>query len=158
MPLPMPAKKKIRVALFVLTLAVSAGFSYNGLSAQSTAKDTGKGKKAASRKKADAEEEKKKASGEDLFLTEQAANANFLPDIYRCAECGYEQDEPGFCPDHTEAELVKVPARGRDPLEPVELDGNEDILVDIPLRNLEFRKDAVLKNASEAEALPKKTE
>lgn len=79
------------------------------------------------------------ASKED-FLPDVEENREFLPELFRCSECGYEQDEEGYCPDHTEIELIKILSRGRNPLEPSELDGNEDIIVDIPFRGLQFRK------------------
>ncbi len=144
------------VAMITLLAFYGAGFSYHcPLFAQdsqesvSTKKARKSAKKSDGKKKVESEEEK----SEELFLPEEEANQKFLPDIYRCPECGYEQDEPGFCPDHNEIELVKILAAGRDPLEPSELDGNEDILVDIPLKNLEFRKEAVLKNASDSTAV-----
>lgn len=77
---------------------------------------------------------------EELFLPDQE-NLDFMPDIFRCPDCGYEQDEPGFCPDHIEVSLIRVPDKNRDPLAPPELDGNEDLIVDIPLRGIQFRKD-----------------
>jgi hypothetical protein len=92
-------------------------------------------------------------NSENLFLKEEEANVKYMPDIFRCPECGYEQDEPGFCPDHNKIELIKIISKARDPLAPPELDGNEDIIVDIPLKNLEFRKETVLKTASESENL-----
>lgn len=107
---------------------------------------TGKTRKK-SRKTDDGEPVEVKA--EPMFLQETEKSATFLPDIYRCPECGYEQDEEGFCPDHTAIALVKVLSAGRDPLAPAELDGNEDIIVDIPLKNIEFRKEAVLETATD---------
>ncbi len=82
------------------------------------------------------------AEGEEggLFLPEAADNQTYLPDIFRCPECGYEQDEPGTCPDHGETELIKVLSKGKNPLAPPELDGNEDLLVDVPLTGLVLRK------------------
>lgn len=85
---------------------------------------------------------------ESMFLADSQKTVDYLPDIFRCPECGYEQDEPGTCPDHSTVELIKILARGRDPLEPGELDGNEDIVVDIPLKNLKFKKDAVIQTAT----------
>lgn len=79
-------------------------------------------------------------TGEDLFLREGKENQKFLPDIFRCPECGYEQDEPGTCPDHDESVLVLVRSKGKNPLEPSEVDGNEDIVVDIPLTGLSLKK------------------
>lgn len=150
-----PYKSKTMILLTLLAF-LGAGFSYQArLLAEKAekAKAGGKAKKTASSKKEVVDETVK---DEDLFLKEEEVNLKFLPDIYRCSECGYEQDEPGYCPDHNEVELIKVLAKGRDPLEPSELDGNEDILVDIPLKNLEFRKDAVLSTASESQELKKK--
>lgn len=91
------------------------------------------------------------ATPKDDFLPDTEENREFLPELFRCSECGYEQDEEGYCPDHTEIELIKILSRGRDPLEPPELDGNEDIIVDIPLRGLQFRKPSV---ATTSEELP----
>ena len=109
-------------------------------------KKTGKKKKKTETTKQASE----KSEDEDsLFLKEAEKAREFLPDIFRCPECGYEQDEPGTCPDHNTMELVKVLARGRDPLEPAELDGNEDIIVDIPLKDLQFKKENVVPTASE---------
>ncbi len=79
-------------------------------------------------------------TGEDLFLREGKENQKFLPDIFRCPECGYEQDEPGFCPDHDESVLILVRSKGKNPLEPSEVDGNEDIVVDIPLTGLSLKR------------------
>lgn len=90
---------------------------------------------------------------EPMFLQEADKSASFLPDIYRCPECGYEQDEEGNCPDHTTITLVKILSAGRDPLAPAELDGNEDIIVDVPLKNIEFRKEAVTTPATDSEQL-----
>lgn len=81
-------------------------------------------------------------AGEDLFLREGKENQKFLPDIFRCPECGYEQDEPGTCPDHDESALILVRSKGKNPLEPSEVDGNEDIVVDIPLTGLSLKKAA----------------
>ena len=74
-----------------------------------------------------------------------------MPDIYRCPDCGYEQDEAGFCPDHTTLELVKIISDVKNPLTPSELDGNEDILVDVPL-NIDFKKDELEKKVDESES------
>jgi len=90
---------------------------------------------------------------EPMFLQEADKSATFMPDIYRCPECGYEQDEEGNCPDHTTISLVKVLSAGRDPLAPAELDGNEDIIVDVPLKNIEFRKEAETTPATDSEQL-----
>ncbi len=102
------------------------------------------------KKKADAVEKKKKTTEEDsTFIMDTEKARDYLPDIYRCPECGYEQDEPGTCPDHNTMELIKVLSRGRDPLEPAELDGNEDLIVDIPLKDLQFKKEIVVPAATE---------
>lgn len=90
---------------------------------------------------------------EPMFLQESEASVSFMPDIYRCPECGYEQDEEGFCPDHTIIALVKVLSAGRDPLAPAELDGNEDIIVDVPLKNIEFRKETMTTPATGTDQL-----
>ena len=146
---------KSKLCLIITLLAfVGAGFYCRPLMAEDGRESKEKkGKIASSKKKTEAKSgsEQEAIEDRDMFLKEEAANARFLPDIYRCSECGYEQDEPGFCPDHNEIELVQVLARGRDPIEPGELDGNEDILVDVPLKNLEFRKEAALGNASETQ-------
>ena len=91
------------------------------------------------------------AKPQEDFLPDAEENRDFLPELFRCSECGYEQDEEGSCPDHTEIELIKVLSRGRDPLEPPELDGNEDIIVDIPMRGMQFRKAPL---ATDTEELP----
>ena len=95
-------------------------------------------KKVSSKKKT----EEVKATEDYGFLMDDPSSRNYMPDIYRCPDCGYEQDEPGFCPDHITLELVKIISNPKDPLAPAEYDGNEDILVDIPL-NLEFKKDNI---------------
>lgn len=82
----------------------------------------------------------KNPSGDSGFLVDNDKTKDYMPDIYRCPDCGYEQDESGFCPDHSTLKLIKIISAPKDPLAPAELDGNEDILVDVPL-NLEFRKD-----------------
>lgn len=93
-----------------------------------------KGKKAVEKKEA-ADTEK----GESLFLPETAENKAHVTELYRCPDCGYEQDETGFCPDHDEQALTLVLSQGRNPLEPAEVDGNEDLLVDLPLSGLQFK-------------------
>lgn len=95
------------------------------------------GKTGKSGKTEDADENK---PAESLFLPESEEGQGYHPDVYRCAECGYEQDEPGACPDHDANPLVQVISMGKNPLEPPEVDGNEDILTDIPLKDLKFRK------------------
>jgi hypothetical protein len=133
-----PKKKFLTITLLTL---MGAGFSFSFLSVVSAAEKKEKSKAKTKTKTETTETEEEP----DLFLQESKQNVEFLPDIYKCPECGYEQDEPGSCPDHNDMELVKVLSKGRDPLEPSELDGNEDIIVDIPLKNLEFRKDNILK-------------
>jgi len=113
--------------------------------AQAVAKSEKVSKKKTERKASD-KSSRKEASEPDklqesLFLQENEKMIDYVPEIYRCSECGYEQDEPGTCPDHNTLELVKVISKARDPLEPAELDGNEDIIVDIPLKNLLFKKE-----------------
>jgi len=85
-------------------------------------------------------QESKAGIQEGHLLQEGEKLIDYVPDIFRCPECGYEQDESGACPDHNTLQLVKVISKGRDPLEPAEFDGNEDIIVDVPLKNLLFKK------------------
>lgn len=94
-------------------------------------------------KAADAKEEEQQPEDTEL-LADNENSKSYMPDIYRCPDCGYEQDEPGTCPDHSSLELIKVISDGKDPLAPQELDGNEDILVDVPL-NIQFKKDEIEK-------------
>lgn len=113
--------------------------------AKETRKTVKKKKKAEGTDKTD-----KAAVDEDaMFLKDAEKAKDYMPEIFRCPECGYEQDETGTCPDHNTLELVKILARGRDPLEPAELDGNEDLIVDVPLKDLQFKKDVVISAASE---------
>ncbi|MFZ2955539.1 MAG: hypothetical protein WA705_01385 [Candidatus Ozemobacteraceae bacterium] len=84
----------------------------------------------------------KEDESEEIFLVETKENQAYLPDIYRCSECGYEQDEAGTCPDHEETALVLVRSKGKNPLEPAEVDGNEDLIVDMPVTGLAFKKSA----------------
>lgn len=101
-------------------------------------------KKGEATKKSEArnkKKEEKKLEEDSIFLKDTEKTIDYLPEIFRCPECGYEQDFAGNCPDHNTLELIKVLSPGRDPLEPAELDGNEDIIVDIPLKNLQFRKE-----------------
>lgn len=78
-------------------------------------------------------------SSDSLFLPETAENQSHVAELYRCPDCGYEQDEAGFCPDHDEQKLVQVLSQGKNPFAPAEVDGNEDLLVDLPLSGLQFR-------------------
>ncbi|GAB4282083.1 MAG: hypothetical protein Kow0029_27450 [Candidatus Rifleibacteriota bacterium] len=141
----------LKKSLALITLAVLFGSGFSACS-QLNAAERKLAKEPVKKAEVKTEESPDEPS-DDLFLKEIEANEKFLPDIYRCPECGYEQDEMGFCPDHNEIELVKVISRGRDPMEPSELDGNEDIVVDIPLKNLEFRKEAVFDNASNSQEI-----
>ncbi|NLI78056.1 MAG: hypothetical protein GX442_16685 [Candidatus Riflebacteria bacterium] len=105
----------------------------------------GKGDQKSRRRAGDKEKGEEAGSADEgeengLFLPEVADNQTYLPDIFRCPECGYEQDEPGTCPDHGETELIKILSKGKNPLAPPELDGNEDLLVDVPLTGLVLRK------------------
>jgi len=115
---------------------------------------SGSGKKRDAAEKADksdkSDKDKKDTAEEknELFLPEVEENQEYMSEIYRCGECGYEQDEPGNCPDHDDVELVLVASKGRNPLEPPELDGNEDLVADMPLKGLEFRKNKQPENAS----------
>ncbi|HAE39815.1 MAG TPA: hypothetical protein DCG57_14485 [Candidatus Riflebacteria bacterium] len=125
--------------------------------AQTSAKrETAAGKSKTRAKKGKATEKGKAVevkADEPMFLQEADKTAGFMPEIFRCPECGYEQDEIGNCPDHTAIELVKILSAGRDPLAPAELDGNEDIIVDVPLKNIEFKKEAVTTPATESAQL-----
>ncbi|MGM0598231.1 MAG: hypothetical protein ACQETH_00320 [Candidatus Rifleibacteriota bacterium] len=129
----------------LLGAGTPAGFSVRAAEQQKTEEET------------DENEEMLDESSENLFLKEEKANVKYMPDIYRCPECGYEQDHPGSCPDHNKIELIKIISESRDPMAPPELDGNEDIIVDIPLKNLEFRKETILKTASESGKLKKES-
>ncbi len=113
-----------------------------------------------SKKKKQTEEKKQETAekaDESDYLTDQEEALEYVPDIYRCAECGYEQDTPGTCPDHTTAELVKIADKARNPLAPVEYDGNEDIIVDIPLKNVVFRKEQLVEEKKSEESTENKT-
>jgi hypothetical protein len=158
---PNLTRSKRSFVVYTLIALLGAGFSYYSpvfsQESRKTIKNSETTKKSSLRNKSEKSDKEENAGiDQELFLQEEESNVKFLPDIFRCPECGYEQDEAGYCPDHNEIELVKILAKGRDPLEPTELDGNEDIIVDIPLKNLEFRKDAVLNTASPSETLEKK--
>lgn len=132
------------IAVSGLFAVVLAG-GLQTVAAQTRAPSDKTSRKKTERKAADKDawkdQEAKTGLQESLFLQEGEKMIDYVPDIYRCPECGYEQDEPGTCPDHNTLELVKVISKGRDPLEPAEFDGNEDIIVDVPLKNLLFKKD-----------------
>ncbi|MBF0406765.1 MAG: hypothetical protein HQM10_05405 [Candidatus Riflebacteria bacterium] len=99
-------------------------------------------KKGDKSEKDDSKKSEKTDDEENLFLKEKEETQSYLPDLFRCPECGYEQDEAGTCPDHSEVELINVRSKGKNPLEPQEYDGNEDILVDVQLDDLQFKKKA----------------
>lgn len=111
-----------------------------------------------SNKKPDSKNDKIKVGADDLgHLPEPDLAKNYVPDIYRCPECGYEQDISGTCPDHTTVDLVIIRDKARNPLAPVEYDGNEDIIVDIPLKNVVFKKE-ILEDNKEEESNDSKTD
>jgi len=154
--------KDRKLRILTLLALMGAGFSYfdglplSGQTRMQAAPKAGESGKSGTRRKKAATDKKKAQVQEDedaIFLKDAEKAMTYLPDIFRCPECGYEQDEPGNCPDHNTIELVKVLSRGRDPLEPAELDGNEDLIVDIPLKDLQFRKDVVVPVASETPEL-----
>lgn len=138
--------------ILILTLLVFAGAGFSFLddfdclkssyskieAARKSRKNNKKNEKSntSSQKK----EEKSAKKDSDSFLPDNDNAKSYMPDIYRCPDCGYEQDEAGFCPDHVTLELVKIISNPKDPMAPNELDGNEDILVDVPL-NIVFKKD-----------------
>ncbi len=145
------------IAIITLLVFGSAGFSIlddftfirkSSLEAARRSRNTDKkkttskssSKTSSNTKKTDSTEEVDKQSESSDFLADNDKAKSYMPDIYRCPDCGYEQDEAGFCPDHTTLELVKVISDVNSPLAPSELDGNEDILVDVPL-HIEFKKD-----------------
>jgi len=138
--------------ILILTLLVftGAGFSflddfnlpksnYSRLEAARKSRKNNK-KNEKSNKSSQKKEEKTEKKDSDSFLPDNDNAKSYMPDIYRCPDCGYEQDEAGFCPDHVTLELVKIISNAKDPMVPNELDGNEDILVDVPL-NIVFKKD-----------------
>ena len=158
------SQRKSRYFLIALFAVTGAGFSCldivslepaRRVFAQETVKkrETGTSKRKSKGKKATKDQPVEVKQQEPMFLQETEKTVTFLPDIYRCPECGYEQDEEGKCPDHTAIDLVKILSAGRDPLAPSELDGNEDIIVDIPLKNIEFKKEAVTTPATETSPL-----
>ena len=114
----------------------------------SSSKSSSKTKKSESKTKS-SENNDDSSSNNDLLMDSEKSR-DYMPDIYRCPDCGYEQDEAGFCPDHTTLELVKIISDTKNPLAPSELDGNEDILVDVPL-NIDFKKDELEKKVDESE-------
>ena len=144
-----------RIALITLLVFGSAGFSFldgfNFNSASSVLEAARRSNKNSSSKKTSSKTKKNESKKEtskntddsslnNELLMDNEKSRDYMPDIFRCPDCGYEQDEAGFCPDHTTLELVKIISDIKNPLAPSELDGNEDILVDVPL-NIDFKKD-----------------
>lgn len=125
---------------------------------RASSSDSNKRPEKAAAKEKESESGDAAETGEDLFLREGKENQKFLPDIFRCPECGYEQDEPGSCPDHDESVLVLVRSKGKNPLEPSEVDGNEDIVVDIPLTGLSLKKAAPASETVSAGPAPRAAE
>ena len=139
----------------VITLLVfaSAGFSlldnldyarncFSRLEAARKSNKNNKAKKADKKSSAKKQESNTSKESDTGFIQDNDKSKGYMPDIYRCPDCGYEQDESGYCPDHVTLELVKVISNPKDPMAPSELDGNEDILVDVPL-NIQFKKDEI---------------
>ena len=154
-------KSVILIALFAFC---GAGFSFFGESIASdslgsslyaASKRTKKNSKK-SEKKADEEKKETKKEDDSELLQDNEKSRDYMPDIYRCPDCGYEQDEAGFCPDHVSLALVKVITDNKDPLAPSEYDGNEDILVDVPL-NIQFKKDEIESKKNEENQNQKKS-
>ena len=151
-----------RIVLVTLLVFGSAGFSFldgfNFNSASSVLEAARRSNKKSSEKKSSAKTKKTESKKESANSSEDSSNnellmdneksRDYMPDIFRCPDCGYEQDEAGFCPDHTTLELVKIISDIKNPLAPSELDGNEDILVDVPL-NIDFKKDELEKKTEE---------
>ena len=124
-------------------------FSFKKLSiAEAARKSKKSSNKKKSEKKTDVEKSDNSSNDDDLLLMDNEKAKSYMPDIFRCPDCGYEQDEEGYCPDHTTLELVKVISKDNNPLAPKELDGNEDILVDVPL-NINFKRDKLEKMKNE---------
>ena len=125
---------------FLDNLGIVSGNSSRLEAARRSRKSNDKSKKTDKKTDSKSNKTSEESNDESGFLQDQDKAKSYMPDIYRCPDCGYEQDEPGFCPDHSTLELVKVISNVKDPMAPTELDGNEDILVDVPL-HLEFKKD-----------------
>ena len=156
------------IAIITLLVFGSAGFSFlddfnlnsdssvlyaarrtnrnSNKSSSSSNKNSSKTKKSESKSKS-SEKIDDSSLNNDLLMDNEKSR-DYMPDIYRCPDCGYEQDEAGFCPDHTTLELVKIISDVKNPLAPSELDGNEDILVDVPL-NIDFKKDELEKKTED---------
>lgn len=159
-----------RIALITLLVFGSAGFSFldgfNFNSASSVLEAARRSNKNSSSKKTSSKTKKNESKKETAKNTDDSSNnellmdneksRDYMPDIFRCPDCGYEQDEAGFCPDHTTLELVKIISDIKNPLAPSELDGNEDILVDVPL-NIDFKKDELEKKDEDTTKEDEKT-
>lgn len=134
---------------FLDNFSISIG-SLSPVEAARKAKKTGnKSKK--TEKKSETNKNTETLSDDSSFLIDNEKAKDYMPDIFRCPDCGYEQDEEGYCPDHSSLKLVKIISNPNDPLAPQELDGNEDILVDVPL-NIEFKKDELEEKVKEEKA------
>ncbi len=152
-----------RIVLITLLVFGSAGFSFlddfslNNPSSvleaarrsnkNSSSKKSSSSKSKKSESKTETSKDTDDSSNNELLMDNEKSR-DYMPDIFRCPDCGYEQDEAGFCPDHTTLELVKIISDVKNPLAPSELDGNEDILVDVPL-NIDFKKDDLEKKNDE---------
>lgn len=153
------------IAILTLLSFCGAGFSIldnfgsdlrSKFSVEAASKKKSKKAKSSTNKKTEKKAEEAKESQDDSeLLVDNELARNYMPDIYRCPDCGYEQDEPGFCPDHVTLELIKIISAPKDPLAPAELDGNEDILVDVPL-NIQFKKDQIEEKKEESDSNSKK--
>jgi hypothetical protein len=144
-------KKKVKLltALFFLTFT----FTFGTLAEPSfgATKQDKKPKKPSKTQKPSKSDGKKQESASSDYLPESDLAKDYIPEIYRCPECGYEQDSPGLCPDHSLIQLALIVDRTKNPLAPTEYDGNEDILVDIPLKNLVFKKEQLSDEATDSE-------
>ncbi len=151
------------IAILTLLSFCGAGFSIldnsgsdfrEKYSASAASKRNSKKNKKESKKSEKKDDVEEKKEDTELLMDNELAR-DYMPDIYRCPDCGYEQDEPGYCPDHVSLELIKIISDPKDPLAPSELDGNEDILVDIPL-NIQFKKDQIEEKKEDEESNYKK--
>ncbi len=144
---------KLLTALFFLTFVFTFNFFNNEAFAS-----TKRSKKPKKPKKSQTKSDSKSIETDSSdFLPESDLAKDYVPKIYRCPECGYEQDMAGFCPDHNLIELTLIVDRTRNPLAPPEYDGNEDILVDIPLKNLQFKKEQLVSEDSKSDEDSKTT-
>ncbi len=141
-----------RISILTLLVFASAGFSVlddlnlplvkNGSRLEAARRSRKSNKSNKTEKKSESKKESSSSEDDSGFLQDKDESKSYMPDIYRCPDCGYEQDEEGFCPDHSTLALVKIISNPKDPMAPNELDGNEDILVDVPL-NIVFKKDEI---------------